>query len=74
MENNKPFYKKWWFYLILLVLIGNIARLGKDFNKKNYDPVKLPTETTKIELNIETMKEIEIPSFEETDENETIKE
>ena len=74
MNNNKPFYKKWWFYLILLVLIGNIARLGKDFNKKNYDLIKIPTETTKIELNIETMKEIEIPSFEETDENETVKE
>lgn len=59
---------------MLLVLIGEIARLGKDFNKKNYDPIKIPTETTKIELNIETMKEIEILSFEETDENQTVNE
>ena len=39
-KNKKPIYKKWWFWVILVVLIGTIGNAGKDSN------ATLPNDTT----------------------------
>lgn len=48
-KNKKPIYKKWWFWLIIICLIGGIGSGGSDENKNddtNRTMIEQPSEST----------------------------
>ncbi|MED4585834.1 hypothetical protein P9578_24055 [Brevibacillus choshinensis] len=48
---GKPLYKKWWFWLLLLAVLGNIGKLGED--KPAQETVAVKQETSKQEAPIQ---------------------
>lgn len=61
-KNKKPIYKKWWFWLIIICLIGGIGSGGSDENKNddtNRTVIEQPSESTQPTENTQPAENVQ---------------
>jgi hypothetical protein len=60
---KKPFYKKWWVWLLAVIIIGNIANGGGEDETASTEPKKEATETSTEPAKEEEPKKEEAKAF-----------